>query len=97
MSLILNLNCREPSMTGLLPATELIVLGFLTAGQSATVETVMGLSDDAHRLQEIGLRAGARVQMIQPGNPCLVRLGDQRLGLRSDSLAKVLVRPEPHA
>ncbi len=84
-------------MTGLLPATELILLGLLTAGQSATVETVLGRTDDAHRLQEIGLRSGARVQMIQPGNPCMVRLGDQRLGLRSDALSTILVRPEPRA
>ena len=84
-------------MTGVFPAAELIVLGLLRAGQSATVETVLGLTDDAHRLQEIGLRNGARVQMLQPGNPCLVRLGDQRLGLRSDALATVLVRPEARA
>jgi ferrous iron transport protein A len=84
-------------MTRVFPANELILLGLLSAGQTATVETVMGGSDHAHRLREIGLRDGATVQMIQPGNPCLVRLGGQKLGLRSDALATVLVRPECRA
>lgn len=84
-------------MTRVLPANDLIVLGLLSAGQTAVVESVMGGTDDVHRLREIGLRDGATVQMLQPGNPCLVRLGSQRLGLRSDALATVLVRPEARA
>lgn len=84
-------------MTAVMPANDLILLGLLSAGQTAVVETVMGGSDDAHRLREIGLRDGAKVQMIQPGNPCLVRLGGQKLGLRSDALSTVLVRPEARA
>ena len=84
-------------MTRVFPANELILLGLLTAGQTAVVETVMGASDDAHRLREIGLRDGATVQMIQPGNPCMVRLAGHKLGLRSDALNSVLVRPEPRA
>ena len=76
------------------PTSELIVLGLLAAGQTAVIESVMGASDDAHRLREIGLRDGATVQMIRQGNPCLVRLDGQKLGLRSDALASVLVRRE---
>jgi ferrous iron transport protein A len=81
-------------MTRVFPTNELILLGLLTAGQTAVVETVMGASDDAHRLREIGLRDGATVEMIQPGNPCMVRLGGHKLGLRSEALCSVLVRPE---
>ena len=44
------------------------------AGQTAVVESVLGGSDELHRLREIGLRDGATVEMIRPGNPCLVRL-----------------------
>ena len=80
-------------MTRVFAANELMVLGLLSAGQTATVETVLGGIDDVHRLQEIGLRGGATVQMLQPGNPCLVRLGGQKLGLRTDAMATVLVRP----
>jgi len=84
-------------MTLMLAANELILLGLLSAGQTATVETVLGGIDDVHRLQEIGLRDGATVQMLQPGNPCLVRLGGQKLGIRTDAMATVLVRPEARA
>ena len=71
-----------------------IVLGLLLAGQTAVVESILGASDEAHRLREIGLRDGATVEMIRPGNPCLVRLGGQKLGLRSEVLATILVRTE---
>ncbi len=84
-------------MNRVFPASDLILLGFLTAGQTAVVETVMGGTDDIHRLREIGLRDGATVQMLQPGNPCLLRLEGQKLGVRSDALATVLVRPEVRA
>lgn len=73
---------------------DLTLLTMLPAGVSAVVEAVMGGGDLAHRLREMGLRVGAKVQMLQPGNPCLVRLGEQRLGLRSAELCGVLVRPE---
>jgi ferrous iron transport protein A len=72
----------------------LMVLGLLSAGQTAVVESVLGGAEDTHRLREIGLRDGATVEMIRPGNPCLVRLGGQKLGLRSEALSHVLVRPE---
>ncbi len=84
-------------MTGLMPATELVLLGLLTAGQTATVETVLGGSEEVHRLREIGLTDGARVQMLQPGRLCLLKLGDQRLGVRSEALSTVLVRTEARA
>ena len=81
-------------MTPVAAAAELTLLALLSAGQTATVASILGGSDEAHRLREMGLRDGATVQMIQPGNPCLVRLGQQRLGLRTDALSAVLVRPE---
>jgi ferrous iron transport protein A len=79
------------------PIAPVMILGLLSAGQTAVVDSVVGFSDEVHRLREIGLRDGATVQMIRPGNPCLVRLGGQKLGLRSDALASVLVRPEYEA
>jgi Fe2+ transport system protein FeoA len=75
-------------------SSEPILLGFLGAGCTAVVDSVLGISAHAQRLREMGLRDGARVQMIQPGNPCLIRLGDQRLGFRGADLMSVLVRPE---
>ena len=76
------------------PVNPPIILGLLLAGQTGVVESVLGATDEVHRLREIGLRDGATVEMIRPGNPCLVRLGGQKLGLRSEALASVLVRTE---
>lgn len=84
-------------MTRVLAANDLILLGLLAAGQTAVVESVLGASDDIHRLREIGLRDGVTVQMLQPGNPCLLRLDGHKLGVRSEALATVLVRPEQWA
>ncbi|MBX6314460.1 MAG: ferrous iron transport protein A [Isosphaeraceae bacterium] len=74
-------------------AHDLIPLSFLSPGQTASIAAVLGASDLVHRLREMGLRDGAEVQMIQPGRPCLIRLGNLRLGVRSDELTGVLVRP----
>ena len=79
------------------PAHPPMVLGLLLAGQTAVVDSVLGASDEAHRLREIGLRDGATVEMIRPGQTCLLRLGGQKLGVRSDLLWTVLVRPEARA
>ncbi len=78
-------------------STPPMILGLLLAGQTAVVESVLCASDEAHHLRELGLRDGATVEMIRPGNPCLVRLGGQKLGLRSDVLSTVLVRTEARA
>ena len=79
------------------PTAPVMILGLLAAGQTAVVDSVVGVSDEVHRLREIGLRDGVIVQMIRPGNPCLIRLCGQKLGLRCESLACVLVRPEYEA
>ena len=49
------------------------------------------------RLAELGLRAGCRLRMLQPGKPCLLQVGDCRLCLRADLAALILVRPLPAA
>ena len=84
-------------MTFAAPMAPLIILNLLAAGQTAVVESVLGGTDEAHRLREMGLRDGATIQMLRPGSPCLIRLGSQKLGLRSDVLHNVLVRPESGA
>ena len=70
------------------------LLAMLASGQRAVVEAVMGASAQVQRLRELGLRDGAEVRMIQPGRPCIIGLGEQRFGFRSDDAMSVLVRPE---
>jgi Fe2+ transport system protein FeoA len=45
------------------------------------------------RLEEMGLREGTEVEMVQPGSPCIVRLGDVKLCFRETELIHVMVCP----
>ena len=72
---------------------DLVPLCQLGAGATAIVATVLGCADHVHRLHEMGLRNGAPIEMVQPGSPCILRLGSQKLGFRADELLSVLVRP----
>jgi Fe2+ transport system protein FeoA len=73
---------------------DLIPLAQLPPGTRAAVDCVLGRPDDVHRLEELGLRAGSAVEMVQPGTPCIVRLAGNKLAIRADDLLSVLVRPE---
>ncbi len=73
-------------------AHELIPLNLLQAGQSAHVDQVLGQPDQVHRLQELGLRDGASIEMVQSGSPCIIRLAGQKLCFRADEMLHVLVR-----
>ncbi len=71
---------------------ELVPLNLLSAGQLALVDQVLGQPDVVHRLEELGLRGGAAVEMVQAGSPCIIRLSGNKLCLRADELVRVLVR-----
>jgi Fe2+ transport system protein FeoA len=70
---------------------QLIPLSFLPAGQSAQVGEILGQPEQVHRLHELGLRGGSVIEMVQPGSPCIIRLGGQKLCFRADELMSVLV------
>lgn len=72
---------------------DLIPLQMLTAGQFARIDHLLGTADDVQRLQEMGLHQGARVEMVQQGSPCIVRLGSSKVCLRDANLFQILVRP----
>ena len=71
---------------------DLIPLNLLTSGESASVDQVLGQPDQVHRLEELGLRGGANIEMVQTGSPCIIRLAGQKLCFRADELLSVLVR-----
>jgi Fe2+ transport system protein FeoA len=73
---------------------DLIPLSQLQAGRKAAVGAVLGLPDAVHRLEELGLRQGTIVEMVQTGSPCIVRLGGNKLCFRADELVSILVAPE---
>jgi ferrous iron transport protein A len=71
---------------------ETFPLRLLGVGKVAYVREVLGSADYVHRLHELGLRDGAEIEMMQRGSPCIIRLGGQRLCVRTDALAGVFVQ-----
>jgi Fe2+ transport system protein FeoA len=70
-----------------------IPLSLLSPGVTAYVSDFLGCADTIHRLQELGLRSGAQIEMVQPGSPCIIRLAGHKLCFRADELMSVFVRP----
>ncbi len=71
---------------------DLIPIHLLAPGQSAQVGHVAGRPEEIQRLEELGFRGGAAIEMVQSGSPCIIRLAGQKLCFRADELLNVLVR-----
>lgn len=70
-------------------------LNVMHPGQKGRVQQVLGRAEEVHRLEEMGLRKGALVEMLQTGSPCIVKIGEQRLCFRAAAaISSVLVEPE---
>jgi ferrous iron transport protein A len=74
------------------PVPNLMPLALLRPGQTACIDHVLGRSDEVHRLNELGMRAGTVVEMVQSGSPCIVKLGGAKVCFRSCEATSVLVR-----
>src|SRR5262249_61884427 len=72
---------------------QLLPLELLNGGDWAEVAEVTGEPSWVGRLAELGVRAGCRLQVLQPGSPCLLQVGGSRLRLRADWVLQILVRP----
>jgi ferrous iron transport protein A len=70
-----------------------IPLEFVSAGEWAEVEEISGEPVWVHRMAELGLRTGSRLQVVRQGSPCLLQVGCSRLSLRGKSATGILVRP----
>ncbi len=70
----------------------LLPLQLLPSGKHARIDQLVGHDDEVHRLQELGMRVGTHVEMIQTGSPCIVRLDGARLAFRDNEGFRVLVR-----
>jgi Fe2+ transport system protein FeoA len=75
----------------------LLPLDLLRGGEWADVADVCGEPGWVCRLAELGVRIGCRLQVLQPGSPCLLQVGGCRLSLRGDGATQILVRPVPVA
>jgi ferrous iron transport protein A len=75
----------------------LMPISMLLAGQVAEVCELVGPPEQVRRLQELGLRAGARIEIVRGGSPCILRLGDSKLCFRDDEQVRILVAPRKTA
>ena len=71
----------------------LIPLDMLKPGEWAEVAEVGGDAAWVVRLAELGLREGCRLQVLQPGSTCLLKIADCRLCLRAGESSQILVLP----
>jgi Fe2+ transport system protein FeoA len=71
----------------------LLPLELLRSGEWADVAEVLGEPAWVGRMAELGIRAGSRLQVLQPGSPCLLRVGGARLSLRGEMAMQIFVRP----
>ena len=80
-----------PRIATKLAVHDVIPLDLLNAGETGSVTEVSGQESFVSRLGEMGLRAGAEVRMLQPGQPCIIALDNHRLSFRGEDAAHVLV------
>ncbi len=73
---------------------EPIPLEFLRSGQIAIVDEVVGCASEIVRLEELGVRCGRPIEMIQSGSPCIIRVNGHKLCFRDGEALGVLVRPQ---
>lgn len=72
---------------------DLIPLHILNPGEHAEIDQLLGPPAEIQRLEELGLRVGMAVEMVQPGSPCIVRLQGVKLCVRHAADCHILVRP----
>jgi len=72
-------------------------INLLCRGEVAEVSHVLGSPDQVRRLEELGLRGGAYLEIVQDGSPCIVRVGGAKLCVRHDELLRILVTPRKTA
>jgi ferrous iron transport protein A len=71
---------------------DLMPLAVLRRGQIAEVGQLVGAPEQVRRFEELGLRTGARLEMIRNGAPCIIRVEGSKLCVREDANSRVLVR-----
>ena len=70
----------------------LLPLKVLTTGQTGCVHKIIGNANAVHRLAELGMRTGTRLEIVQPGSPCIIRLNNSKYCFRDANSLNVLVQ-----
>jgi ferrous iron transport protein A len=71
--------------------SELLPITALLSGQIAEVRELVGRPEQLRRLEELGVRSGMIVEVVQSGSPCIVRVGGTKLCFREGEMCSVLV------
>lgn len=70
----------------------LMPLRSLSPGNSAEIGQLLGDPQHVHRLEELGLRVGTKIEMVQSGDPCIIRLSGTKLCIRENEALSVFVQ-----
>ena len=70
---------------------EPITMAALLKGQTGRIERVEGPARVTRRLAEMGVTPGATVEMLRPGQPCILRVHHTRLSMGGRLQAHVSV------
>lgn len=71
----------------------LIPLDMLATGEWGEVVEIHGDTEWVARMGELGLQSGNRLQIVQSGCPCLIRVANSRLCVRGEHAMQIFVRP----
>jgi Fe2+ transport system protein FeoA len=74
-----------------------IPLGLLAVGSTATIVEVDGKPEVVGRLHEMGVRPGCDVRMVRSGGACIVAINNHRFGFRGADAAQVMVEVDTEA
>lgn len=74
------------------PTESVVPLELVSSGQSVEVVDVAGDPSWTSRIQEMGIRVGACLQVLRSGSPCMLQVGNARFCLRCTAGALILVR-----
>lgn len=69
----------------------IVPLDTLSSGELGRICDLCGNQELVARLEEMGLRVGTELRMVQPGRPCIIAVANQRLSLRADENILILV------
>ena len=70
----------------------LLPLNMLKTGEYAEIAFVHGEPSWVGRMAELGVREGCKLQVLQSGTTCLLKISDCRLCIRSSDKTQILVR-----
>lgn len=73
---------------------QLVPLDLLNAGEHARIALIDGDQTLVTRLHEMGLHDGVTIRMVQPGQPCIIAVGNHRLSFRGEDAAVIIVEME---